>query len=103
MVNAAVNGTLEVLKSALLHGGSDMKRVIIVGSIAALLRTPSEPIVLTEKDWNHESVDDLQRLGWKSQNKYSASKTLAERSEYCRSLFGGFKVICCVRCVGILS
>ncbi|KAF8623814.1 hypothetical protein AX15_006180 [Amanita polypyramis BW_CC] len=81
IVGPAVNGTLEILKSALLHG-VDVKRVIIVGSTASILRTPREPIVLTENDWNQESIDEFERLGWKSLNKYSASKTLAERNAW---------------------
>ncbi|KAF8625482.1 hypothetical protein AX15_005356 [Amanita polypyramis BW_CC] len=80
-VGAVVNGTLEVLKSALLYG-IDVNRVILIGSTVTLGTTSREPIVLSEKNWNHESIDEFEQIGWNSLNKYSATRTLAERNAW---------------------
>lgn len=84
LVNPAVNGTKSVLKSIKDHG-TEVKRVVITSSFAAILdpaRTP--PVNYTEADWNESSPAESSKLGDKqaSQPAYRASKTLAERAAW---------------------
>ncbi len=84
LINPAVNGTRNVLTSILKHG-SNVQRVVITSSFAAILDSTREGhIVYTEKDWNISSVENVEKQG-KDQagpDAYRASKTIAERTAW---------------------
>jgi dihydroflavonol-4-reductase len=71
LVDPAVKGTLNVLRSA-LGGGVD--KVVVTSSMAAITDEPESDHVLTEEDWNEKST--LQR------NPYYLSKTEAEKAAW---------------------
>jgi dihydroflavonol-4-reductase len=72
LVDPAVNGTLGVLR-ACTHA-TEVLRVVLTSSMAAVTDEPDSTRVLTEADWNGKST--LQR------NPYYLSKTLAERAAW---------------------
>lgn len=71
LVDPAVKGTLNVLRSAKAAG---VRRVVLTSSMAAISDEPVEGTVLTEDDWNEQS--SLER------NPYYFSKTVAERAAW---------------------
>ncbi|KAF5312294.1 hypothetical protein D9619_003807 [Psilocybe cf. subviscida] len=80
----AVQGTLSVLQSALKAGGS-IKRIVVTSSLAAIFSTVADPPrTFTEADWGDEFVEAVKQKGKKStgNEKYRASKTLAEQSAW---------------------
>ncbi|KAJ9477211.1 NADPH-dependent methylglyoxal reductase GRE2 [Pseudozyma hubeiensis] len=84
LINPAVNGTRNVLSSILKHG-SNVKRVVITSSFAAILdSTRQGHIVYTEKDWNVSSVENVEKKGkdQEAPDAYRASKTMAERAAW---------------------
>lgn len=84
LINPAVNGTRNVLSSINKHG-SDVKRVVITSSFAAILdSTRQGHIVYTEKDWNISSVENVEKKGKDQEgpDAYRASKTMAERAAW---------------------
>ncbi|EJD46142.1 NAD(P)-binding protein [Auricularia subglabra TFB-10046 SS5] len=80
LISPAVNGTLNVLKSAAKAG--TVKRVVITGSVRAILHPQDAPYTFSSRDWNDYAVQQVERLGAgaSSDDKYAASKTLAERA-----------------------
>ena len=72
LVDPAVNGTLDVLHACVK--ASDVARVVLTSSMAAVTDEPDSSQVLTEADWNEKST--LQR------NPYYLSKTMAERAAW---------------------
>lgn len=72
LVDPAVNGTLDVLRACVK--ASDVARVVLTSSMAAVTDEPDSSQVLTEADWNEKST--LQR------NPYYLSKTMAERAAW---------------------
>lgn len=72
LVDPAVNGTLDVLRACVK--ASDVARVVLTSSMAAVTDEPDSSQVLTEADWNEQST--LQR------NPYYLSKTMAERAAW---------------------
>ncbi|KDQ15561.1 hypothetical protein BOTBODRAFT_31453 [Botryobasidium botryosum FD-172 SS1] len=83
-IKPAVNGTLNALKGVKKHGAS-VKRVVITGSVAALLQPKDDvPAVYTEADWNTFAVEEVKAKGIHADqmSKYRASKTLAERAAW---------------------
>ncbi|KAG9405442.1 hypothetical protein AC1031_003334 [Aphanomyces cochlioides] len=77
LVEPAVRGTLNVLKSALLT--SNVRRVVLTLSIAAVgghCGTKPPEHVFTEADWSNLELMEKNRM-W-----YSVSKTLAERAAW---------------------
>ncbi|KAH9855672.1 D-lactaldehyde dehydrogenase [Lenzites betulinus] len=83
IIQPAVRGTLSILNSA-LKNGSQVRRIVITTSTAAMVRLTNVPHTYTEDDWNDEAVDIVQREGRNSPNalKYFASKVLAERAAW---------------------
>jgi dihydroflavonol-4-reductase len=71
LVDPAVNGTLNVLRSA---SSAAVRRVVLTSSMAAITDEPIEGKVFTEDDWNERSSLD--------RNPYYFSKTAAERSAW---------------------
>lgn len=84
LVHPALNGTKSVLNSIKQHG-SQVKRVVITSSFAAIL-DPSKkpPNSYTEEDWNESSPRNSKEQGndQASLDAYRASKTLAERAAW---------------------
>lgn len=79
----AVKGTTTVLQSALQHGSS-VRRVILLSSSAAIEERNDKPQTFDEKSWNFQAVRDVEVNGkgafWL--NKYFASKTLSEKAAW---------------------
>lgn len=84
LINPAVNGTNNVLKSIHQHGDK-VKRVVVTSSFASILDS-SRPVPTTysEKDWNESSVKNAKEQGNKQDglDAYRASKTMAERAAW---------------------
>ncbi|EJD46031.1 NAD(P)-binding protein [Auricularia subglabra TFB-10046 SS5] len=80
LLRPAVDGTLHVLKSAAKAG--TVKRVVVTGSIVALVEPHEPPYIYSAKDWNDHAVGLVAELGGQARpwKKYSASKVLAERA-----------------------
>lgn len=64
------------------HGDSpNVKRIVVTSSCGAIMAPPAKPTVFSEKDWNIDSFEDLEKNGVNAltMSKYRVSKTLAER------------------------
>ncbi|THU93784.1 NAD(P)-binding protein [Dendrothele bispora CBS 962.96] len=83
IIEPAVKGTTEILKSVIKYG-QDVKRVVITSSVAAIIRPVSSPIVLSERDWNEPAVKEVEEQGCSASAviKYRASKVLAEKAAW---------------------
>lgn len=79
----AIRGTVGILESA-LKNGTNVKRIVVTSSTAAVMDPPSKPTTFSEKDWNMGSVKAVEEKGKKSEPMeiYRASKTLAEKSAW---------------------
>ncbi|KAI0659011.1 D-lactaldehyde dehydrogenase [Cubamyces menziesii] len=81
----AVEGTVNLLKSALKHHNT-VKRVVITSSVVALapLTAPPPAPVIDETYWNDHSVKEVREKGKGAHTKdmYPASKVLAERAAW---------------------
>ncbi|KDQ17956.1 hypothetical protein BOTBODRAFT_29274 [Botryobasidium botryosum FD-172 SS1] len=84
LIKPAIEGTLNALKSVKHHGPS-VKRVVITGSVAALMEPKDQiPAIYTEADWNTFAIKEVQEKGVHADQelKYRASKVLAERAAW---------------------
>ena len=83
LIIPALHGTTRVLESVLAYG-TNVKRVVITSSVAAVLETQGTPRVFTEADWNEGSVVEVREKGVHASQagKYRASKTLAEKAAW---------------------
>ena len=83
LITPAVEGTLSVLKAAAANGHA-VKRVIVLSSTAAVVRTVPTGTVLDESSWNEEAIAETKEKGKDApaQIKYRASKTLAEKAAW---------------------
>lgn len=83
IIGPAVAGTKSILESARKFG-TNVKRVVVTSSVAAILNTLPNPTVFTEEDWNTTAVEDCEKNGKNASpfSKYRASKTLAERAAW---------------------
>jgi len=81
VMHAAIQGTSSILNSA-LKAGSQLKSVVLMSSIAAVMGAQQPPHTFTEKDWNDFSEGEVERLGKEASSVhiYFASKTAAERT-----------------------
>ena len=82
VIRTAVEGTLSILNSALMHGVPTLKSVVLTSSIAAIIGSKSPPYTYTEADWNDVSEDLVSKLGKESPSAhiYLASKTSGEKA-----------------------
>ena len=62
LIIPALHGTTRVLESVLAYG-TNVKRVVITSSVAAVLETQATPRVFTEADWNNDSVVEVREKG----------------------------------------
>ncbi|KFZ16614.1 hypothetical protein V502_05004 [Pseudogymnoascus sp. VKM F-4520 (FW-2644)] len=85
MIEPAVRGTTEILKSAHHHGGTTLKRFVLLGSAVSVLNSfediTQEGRPYTEKNWNPVTADEAIAkkdtvLG------YNVSKTCAESAAW---------------------
>ena len=80
LIEPAVNGTKNVLASAML--APKLKRVVVLSSFAAINNLPLAPrpgYVYTEADWNPVTMEEAVKNGGVG---YSASKAFAERAAW---------------------
>ncbi|KAK4701200.1 hypothetical protein P7C70_g5036, partial [Phenoliferia sp. Uapishka_3] len=61
LINPAVNGTNNILKSALLE--SKVQRIVITSSFASIVNPEPTVYTFTEKDWNHFSLEQVKEKG----------------------------------------
>ncbi|KAF9529905.1 D-lactaldehyde dehydrogenase [Crepidotus variabilis] len=83
LLKPAVQGTVGMLRSA-LKAGSQIKRIVITSSVAAIINPTTEPRVWNEDDWNTSAAEEFERLGaaTSSITLYRLSKTLAEQAAW---------------------
>ncbi|KAK7692465.1 hypothetical protein QCA50_004090 [Cerrena zonata] len=83
LILPAVAGTESILRSALKYG-TNIKRVVILSSTAAIQDARPDPAVYTEKDWNESAITEVETKGAEAGpiNAYMASKTLAEKAAW---------------------
>jgi nucleoside-diphosphate-sugar epimerase len=76
----AVKGTTSILHSVLKYGTS-VKRVVVTSSTVAIFHTIDRQTIYTENNWSDAVVSRVYKLGREAKgiDKYSASKTLAEK------------------------
>lgn len=81
VLHAAISGTSSILNSA-LKAGPQLKSLVFMSSIAAILGAQQPPHTFTEKDWNNYSEGEVAKSGKEagSIHIYFASKTAAERT-----------------------
>jgi nucleoside-diphosphate-sugar epimerase len=81
VMHAAIQGTSSILNSA-LKAGPQLKSLVFMSSIAAVMGAQQQPHTFTEKDWNNYSEGEVARSGKAagSIHIYFASKTAAERT-----------------------
>lgn len=87
VLHGAIVGTQTLLDSALSHG-KDLKSVVLMSSIVAIINPNAPPApgsvphVLNEADWNTTSEEAVAKLGGNaaSIDIYAASKTAAEKT-----------------------
>jgi nucleoside-diphosphate-sugar epimerase len=84
LIIPAVRGTTSILNSALKHGGSTLKRVVLTSSAVAIFEVGKARRVYTESDWNDGSVEAVKTKGSAAGpfQIYCASKTLAEKAAW---------------------
>jgi nucleoside-diphosphate-sugar epimerase len=60
---------------------SSIQRIVITSSCVAILHHLTEPITVSEADWNDAEVTECEKKGRDASglHKYAASKTLAEK------------------------
>jgi nucleoside-diphosphate-sugar epimerase len=65
------------------HVSTTIKRIVILSSTAAIGNIPDSEKVYTEEDWNDAAIDAVKKdgKGASGGEKYSASKTLAEKGQ----------------------
>ncbi|KAK0460564.1 D-lactaldehyde dehydrogenase [Desarmillaria tabescens] len=90
LIAPAVKGTVGMLTSAAKYGSS-VRRIVVTSSCAAILRSESGTITLSEADWNEQSPKEVEEKGRDAPPiaKYRASKVLAEKAAW--SFYEGHK------------
>ena len=84
LLDPAVNGTTEVLKS-IQKNNPDVKRVVITSSFASIIdmdKGTRSGYTYTEKDWNPVTYETASNKETSGGVAYCASKTFAERAAY---------------------
>ncbi|KAJ7846609.1 D-lactaldehyde dehydrogenase [Mycena olivaceomarginata] len=83
VLDPSIKGTVSILESARKYG-TNVKRIVVTSSAAAMMNFGPNPQTLTEKDWNDQAVKELEELGRQAspRAKYMAAKTLGERAAW---------------------
>ncbi|KAF4637385.1 hypothetical protein G7Y89_g685 [Cudoniella acicularis] len=81
VLHGAIVGTETLLNSA-HEFGANLKTVVLMSSIAAILSPRDPGYIYSEKDWNEKSQQEVARLGSGATGYdiYAASKTAAEQA-----------------------
>jgi nucleoside-diphosphate-sugar epimerase len=81
IIKAAVDGTRIVLESA-LTAGPQLKTVVYLSSVVAVMTQDPAPYTLTEKDWNEWAEPTVAAMGKETPGSviYMASKAAAEKA-----------------------
>jgi nucleoside-diphosphate-sugar epimerase len=82
ILHAAIHGTKILLNSALEKAGPQLKTVVLMSSIAAVVNTHEPPYTLTERDWNDFAEKMCEEKGKETPGPviYIASKVTGERA-----------------------
>ncbi|KZT23515.1 D-lactaldehyde dehydrogenase [Neolentinus lepideus HHB14362 ss-1] len=80
-IEPAVRGTLGVLQSALK---TNVKRIVVTSSTAAVMEVLTSPRKFSEIDWNQQALKEVEEKGRDAllMDKYRASKILAEKAAW---------------------
>ena len=83
LIVPAVRGTTSIFNSALKHG-TDVKRIVLTSSLAAIREADPNPRTYDETNWNNAAVTAVETKGSGAGPIliYLASKTLAERAAW---------------------
>ncbi|KAI0795633.1 NAD-P-binding protein [Abortiporus biennis] len=83
LIVPAVAGTVGVLKSALKYG-TNVKRITVLSSCAAILEVLPNPKNFSEEDWAKAAIQEIEEKGKEASvsSTYRASKTLAEKAAW---------------------
>ena len=83
IITPAVAGTTGIITSVSIHG-HNVRRVVVLSSIAAVWEPHSSPRTYSEDNWNQTSIDEVEKKGKDADGvmKYMASKTLAEKAAW---------------------
>lgn len=83
LIKPAVEGTVNILRSAHKHNKS-VQRVVITSSVASVMMPRDTPTVYNEEWWNEHSPAQVNEKGREASRLdfYMASKTLAERASW---------------------
>jgi len=83
LIKPALHGTLSVLNS-IVKTGTDVERVVVTSSCAAILEPHEQGYIFSEKDWNDFSIKEVEEKKEKAAgiHQYRTSKTLAEKSAW---------------------
>ncbi|EQB56316.1 hypothetical protein CGLO_03668 [Colletotrichum gloeosporioides Cg-14] len=82
MLDPAIKGATGILEASKLYGGSVLKRVVHVSSLAAMLDNSKDPrigYVYDESDWNPATFEEAASLKDRG-SLYLASKALSEKA-----------------------
>ncbi|KAJ0329701.1 hypothetical protein COL922a_012772 [Colletotrichum nupharicola] len=82
MLNPAIKGATGILEASKLYGGADLKRVVHVSSLAAMLDNSKDPCigyVYDESDWNPTTFEEAASLK-DHVALYLTSKALSEKA-----------------------
>ncbi|KAF4847748.1 putative uncharacterized oxidoreductase [Colletotrichum siamense] len=82
MLDPAIKGATGILEASKLYGGSALKRVVHVSSLAAMLDNSKDPrigYVYDESDWNPTTFEEAASLKDRA-SLYLASKALSEKA-----------------------
>lgn len=73
-----------VLKLMIIYISTTINRIIILSSTTAISNAPNPGKIYTEEDWNDAAINAVNERGKDASGgeKYSASKTLAEKGKY---------------------
>ncbi|KAH9973391.1 hypothetical protein BJV74DRAFT_864462, partial [Russula compacta] len=84
LIIPAVRGTTSILNSALKHGSTTLKRLVLTSSTAAVREPTTVSRIFTENDWNNAAVEAVKTHGSEAGpvTIYLASKTLAEKAAW---------------------
>jgi len=80
LIEPAVNGTLNLLKSA--AQSKTVSRVVVTSSFAAMMEQKEAPFTFTEEVWNKSSSKEVEKDNTNSFHGYLASKSEAEQAAW---------------------
>ncbi|KAJ7921859.1 hypothetical protein B0H13DRAFT_2655863 [Mycena leptocephala] len=78
-----VKGMLSMLNSAMKYG-TDVKRMVLTSSTAAVIQDAVEPRLFNELDWNEQAIQQVEEMGnaASGHTKYRAAKVRGEQAAW---------------------